>query len=1016
VIAGAQAAAAEALAPLQDAMIAITWERTKRTAAVRRLNELEAIEASAEVATAWSAQYNDEIPAGDVPATPTGAEDNAVTVATASGRAVITSITSANPCAHDARALPADVLFVDAALAPGVETWRPTWRTGTVVEIYDSGAPGDWPDPEKPLRVRVDPAILPGTLGTYVSRRNINCTPPGAFFDADGVLDARLGIARQAYDDAIEARDEILAEIEACKATYTVETCTAPLNDTCAVNRDAQLIECAAIRDACLAAAEDGNAVQYCEDQYASCVAQVEALFSACIDGAMDACIDAKSAHDAQCEQEARYDLTQAETAVSAALRNLQNASADIQGPPAELILDLPIAHCKSSVYEVGDDVLIDFPARGASSGVDWATASSEEIRAAAMAVWQSAQVVGWASETKECSIPAFQARGDYYRWDVSRLPRTVYSDQEVVDEYLSQSPIMHESDYGDISWGATTVTIGEHTIRSGVADGVILAACLAFVEEDDEENPAGVYIRMLIRKGTATAGTTHIYDRRLAFCAQVIERASSTVPTLDGFVPVEYSYTFSRDGSRVLCYTHLYYFFMLDSRLGSAGGQIPGGTAEGIVWEWVITSDWAVIYNHRRPMLHLPDGERTYLDDVDECFITARYKGTTASVITTFRGPEMDFPLNAYHPVEIRENGVAVVERVSFMTIANAIGDKMLRVPRRQWNDTDVAYYYYADGLASVYVGDRLLYSAPHDNDMDVVNPIGVQDFFSESTWLERQSRGCADTVCVPNGISCAIPHPRDQDSYDFKARLLLERAGDQWLGRIKVKASGGWSGEPVLPEYTGDTRWYIGLLRLVHLPFFVADEESAGVDLQTVLRTGARPEPPPPPPPNPEIDYASEFGYLRQIRVLASKVPALSWDGWQTPGDTGAALLEAHNVLRAQYTRDPLVWSGCLATAARRHAEWMAETGTISHVGEGGLEPQDRADEAGYGGAAAENAAAGQTDVAMVMEQWIASPSHFPNMVDASFKDFGAWSVPGTGEFAPGLIWCVVFGNPDG
>lgn len=405
IIAKAQAAAVEALAPLQDAMIAIAWERTKRTSAVRRLNELEAIESSAESATCWSAQYNDKIPTGEVPEDPTGTEENAVTVATVSGRAIITEIVSINPCAHDARALPADVLFVDAALAPGAETWRPTWRTGIVTEIYDPAEPGDWPDPDKPLRVRIDPAILPGTLGTRVSRRNIECTPPGAFFDANGELDARLGIARQEYEDAIEARNEILAEIQACKDGYSVQDCAAPRNEVCEYNREQSMSACIEARNYCLSIATDNNGIQYCLDQFDACEQQVETIFSACVDGATADCIEAKRQHDAQCEQASQFALSQAETAVSTAQRNLLNASADIQGPPFELILDVAVEHCFPDSYEVGDDVLIDFPERGTSTGLDWSTATSEQIRAAAMKVWKSAQVVGWASETRQCAV-----------------------------------------------------------------------------------------------------------------------------------------------------------------------------------------------------------------------------------------------------------------------------------------------------------------------------------------------------------------------------------------------------------------------------------------------------------------------------------------------------------------------------------------------------------------------------------------------------------------------------------
>ncbi|WP_252178355.1 hypothetical protein [Endozoicomonas sp. 4G] len=434
VIAEAQASAVEALAPLQDAMIAITWERTKRTAAARRLNELEAIESSAEMATAWSAQYNADLKTGDVPEEPTGSEEHAVTVATVSGRAVITSISSVNPCAHDARALPADVLFVDSALAPGAETWRPTWRTGTVTAIYDPANPDGWPDPEKPLRVRIDPAILPGTLGTRVSRRNIECTPPGAFFDESGELDARLGVARQEYDDAIDARDEILAEIQACKDGYSVEDCTAPRNEVCEYSREQSMLACIDARDYCLSIAQDANGEQYCLDQFAACEQQVEAIFSACVDGATADCIAAKAQHDAQCLQTRQFALTQAETEVATALRNLINATADIQGPPAELLLDVAVGHCATDRYQVGDDVLIDFPARTASTGLDWSTATSEQIRAAAMAVWQSARAVGWASNTRSCdrmmiheivltSMGGAWAYGmpEDFRWDQAR-------------------------------------------------------------------------------------------------------------------------------------------------------------------------------------------------------------------------------------------------------------------------------------------------------------------------------------------------------------------------------------------------------------------------------------------------------------------------------------------------------------------------------------------------------------------------------------------------------------------
>jgi TRAP-type C4-dicarboxylate transport system substrate-binding protein len=74
-----------------------------------------------------------------------------------------------------AQIVPQNELY--AALQTGVETWRPKWRSGVVVGINDNGS----------LQVRVTDNELFGSLGTRVSRNEIVCVPPQAYFDEDGV-------------------------------------------------------------------------------------------------------------------------------------------------------------------------------------------------------------------------------------------------------------------------------------------------------------------------------------------------------------------------------------------------------------------------------------------------------------------------------------------------------------------------------------------------------------------------------------------------------------------------------------------------------------------------------------------------------------------------------------------------------------------------------------------------------------------------------------------------------------
>lgn len=381
-VADAQARTVEALAPLQACRKDIAQWEAQRLSVDQALRQLKEIETRGIPVTCWSAQYDDAI-----------AVDAEVEVAqTPSGRHVITAIGSDDQCLHDARAVPAFNLFVSAALNPGVETWRPRWRTGIVRAVNEDGT----------LKVEVQGGEMHGTLGTRYSRRTINCTPPQAYFSEDGDINS-TGEARQGYEDALQEWQDALAARDACYAEFDAAACLLPLYESCADGLDAARLDCLDVRALGVAAcAGDPFCVAYVEEQYQACIEAAETALAACYQGSDDQCAINRKIHNEACDsthttliRDAHQAMTEAETA-------LRNAIAMTQSPASPLELDIRVEHCSPGNYSVGDDVLIDFPTRAASMPPSGAT--SEAIRAAAMAVWQSARVIGWASEPKACA------------------------------------------------------------------------------------------------------------------------------------------------------------------------------------------------------------------------------------------------------------------------------------------------------------------------------------------------------------------------------------------------------------------------------------------------------------------------------------------------------------------------------------------------------------------------------------------------------------------------------------
>lgn len=116
---------------------------------------------------------------------------------------------------------------------------------------------------------------------------------------------------------------------------------------------------------------------------------------------------------------------------------------------------------------------------------------------------------------------------------------------------------------------------------------------------------------------------------------------------------------------------------------------------------------------------------------------------------------------------------------------------------------------------------------------------------------------------------------------------------------------------------------------------------------------------------------------------------------------------LLALHNAIRSGRGLKLLAWNERLAVAAMGHAQWMHDSGKISHTQPGGVGPGDRIRREGYGARAwGENIAAGYDSEQVVMDGWMHSSGHRANILGSQFQEMGAAVV--------GRSWCVVFASP--
>lgn len=87
------------------------------------------------------------------------------------------------------------------------------------------------------------------------------------------------------------------------------------------------------------------------------------------------------------------------------------------------------------------------------------------------------------------------------------------------------------------------------------------------------------------------------------------------------------------------------------------------------------------------------------------------------------------------------------------------------------------------------------------------------------------------------------------------------------------------------------------------------------------------------------------------------------------------------------------PIRWNIQLLRAAYHHSVEMARTNVVSHTSLDARALKNRINQTGYFYEhAGENIAAGQSDVATVIQAWVDSPPHCATLMEADFKEIGA------------------------
>lgn len=143
-----------------------------------------------------------------------------------------------------------------------------------------------------------------------------------------------------------------------------------------------------------------------------------------------------------------------------------------------------------------------------------------------------------------------------------------------------------------------------------------------------------------------------------------------------------------------------------------------------------------------------------------------------------------------------------------------------------------------------------------------------------------------------------------------------------------------------------------------------------------------------------------------LSALLLLAS-VPARAQD-------EVSDLLSRINNLRASVGRSPYSLNGALSAAAQSQAQWIVDTGTVSHTRPDGSGPRTRALNAGYPSADVSENIYGGTNATVnnAWTFWVNSGVHYSGLVNPRYDQVGI----GIARGSWGAAFVLVFGNSGG
>jgi hypothetical protein len=145
----------------------------------------------------------------------------------------------------------------------------------------------------------------------------------------------------------------------------------------------------------------------------------------------------------------------------------------------------------------------------------------------------------------------------------------------------------------------------------------------------------------------------------------------------------------------------------------------------------------------------------------------------------------------------------------------------------------------------------------------------------------------------------------------------------------------------------------------------------------------------------------------HLLWLGLLALAIPVFAQD-------EASGLLGLVNSLRTSRGLPAYTLNGTLSAAAQSQAQWMVETGNVSHSRPDGSTPRSRAQAAGYASAfVSENIYGGSNaTVDSAWNFWINSSIHFAGLTSPNYQEIGI----GVAHGAWGSTYVLVFGSPGG